>query len=788
MTLFAPNLPVSKKDLDDTASSFGEAFANLNDAKRVAQGGVLGGNPALTTQVLMATYNSGGYAQFASCGDGNVVEIYASGADFSAGTVAHRFFMSKGERRTQGGLSNGAIFVSTKGISGVSNCADTNSTQNDAGVMPFGAEAFADRQFFFFAFRDSSQTGSGNADVGQVFVAAGAVPSVVELKNGTGDTTVAGPVSLEAFGFTTLQTNADAEFQVVATQPVFCAVCAEFRADNSGNTAFEDMRLIPPLTTDLLTHVSNNRLSALYDNTIVYAYMQDGAIGRMTVSPGSPVSLYTGTINELGDVFDITSNATPATAGTFKLSLSSVDAAVLFSAAPNTTFNSFDGVVESSNTIIRCSITTPSSAPTATPGQVIWESGGTGSGVSLILDSSMQLGLFAGAAAGSPKLVSTTALAVDTDYDIIVELISGTSLNIHVQPASNFDWWSSGRTPEYTTSDSTTDYAGTDGGGYGVQNGTFGGYSGSTSGTISFQGALNSDLAIFANTATAAQLAMDEITIPYDNAGVQSLFDTALGSDNSKVYMIKGDSLADASAVMRVELFGDYSRNSIGVVLDTSGLTGNAHTYSLRQAGDTINNFGSGGSYAVNDLVRLISSGPISALSGADGSGNEATYAFPTAQAYQLTAIPLRNASSGNTAASSGMTFLSYAEDEVKIYNSDGSLFATEDMVRGISVSTAADQLHPAGVTITIDSDGTPARTFSGGWAESNSPFVMIHNASNSDEYGSLPVDEVRMGGEETVYLGITPEDIRAEIRKDADGILRARKIDASGVETWEVI
>jgi hypothetical protein len=38
------------------------------------------------------------------------------------------------------------------------------------------------------------------------------------------------------------------------------------------------------------------------------------------------------------------------------------------------------------------------------------------------------------------------------------------------------------------------------------------------------------------------------------------------------------------------------------------------------------------------------------------------------------------------------------------------------------------------------------------------------------------------------VLVGITPEDIRAEIRKDANGMLRKRVINGSGSETWVII
>ncbi|MEO1077482.1 MAG: hypothetical protein AAFX41_16185, partial [Bacteroidota bacterium] len=73
------------------------------EAQAIAAGSTLGlqqgllaaaGQPGLT--VLAVGYTTSGVVQGVSLGPGNVVEVYASGADFNSGTVLYREFMSFG--------------------------------------------------------------------------------------------------------------------------------------------------------------------------------------------------------------------------------------------------------------------------------------------------------------------------------------------------------------------------------------------------------------------------------------------------------------------------------------------------------------------------------------------------------------------------------------------------------------------------------------------------------------------------------------------------------------------
>jgi len=96
-------------------------------AGAIASGSTLGlqqgllaaaGQPALT--VLAVGYTTSGKVQGVSLGAGNVIEVYATGADYNTGTVLYREFMGRGEPICFTGLSNGAIITSTQGFYGFS--------------------------------------------------------------------------------------------------------------------------------------------------------------------------------------------------------------------------------------------------------------------------------------------------------------------------------------------------------------------------------------------------------------------------------------------------------------------------------------------------------------------------------------------------------------------------------------------------------------------------------------------------------------------------------------------
>jgi hypothetical protein len=580
--------------LDDPTTA-AKGFANLVSAQFLAEMG----QPARTTQILMATTT--GYAKWGSASNGNNVEVYASGADFLAGNLLQRYSMKLGEVLSLGGLSNGAVFVSTAGINGVgmnSATVPTSTSGGDSGVMPFGIEAFADKEFFFFAFRHSQGNFPG---IGIVYIASGAVSSTVSLLDGIGQP-IDGPVQLSPFSLAELKTAGNQEYRISSTEPVFASVGARI-ADNPGG-AYYDLRLVPPLTFDMLGHTRNCRISARYPNTVIKIYMRDGVLGRYTISPGSPVSIYQNNGNQLGDVFEIRSDIVPATGSTFTLTINAETTAAI-------NFNATNREV-------------------------------------------------------------ATALA-----------------NLPSYSATDFD-----------------------------------------------------------------------------------------------VYMASRDRLGTSEAIMRIECIGILAR-TIATPSLTSSLVGNPHTLSIIQLGNTNGNMGDDSDFAADGFMRVLANGPISGLTGADGEGLDATYNFPIKFIYQRVPIFLRNASNDNDVGSNGLSFVGPYEGTIRVYNSDGSIYNTVQMTRAVTVRSEYDQLSPAAVSFATQS--SVLGIFSGGYAESDVPFVCIHNPNNEFDFATLPADEVRMHGEETVLIGTTPENIRVEVRKDGKGILRRRAVADDGTDTWIV-
>ena len=119
--------------------------------------------------------------QGCSLGDGNVIEVYASGADFNNANVLYREFMSAGEPICFTGLSSGAIITSTQGFYGVSE----QVIGNGESPMPLLSLGLAFTGTFLYAFRNSQHyPGEGNS-TGQITVVNGPLPSTVTFtKNG----------------------------------------------------------------------------------------------------------------------------------------------------------------------------------------------------------------------------------------------------------------------------------------------------------------------------------------------------------------------------------------------------------------------------------------------------------------------------------------------------------------------------------------------------------------------------------------------------------------------------
>lgn len=250
------------------------------------------GQPGLT--VLAVGFTTSGKVQGVSLGAGNVVEVYANGADFNSGTVLYREFMSFGEPICFTGLSNGAIITSTQGFYGFSEQVDGG----DESPMPLLSYGLAFSSTFLFAFRNSQSFGGTN-NRGFIRVVNGPLDNVIQLTFGNG-TVVQGQenIPLTPWEFTTLETDGNVEYILSGTNPVMACVHADMGNPDgvTGANQMYDSRLIMPLTNDGITWPRSGFVSAPFDNTQVAWYTRDNAQGFLNsgvvpggVSPGTPV-------------------------------------------------------------------------------------------------------------------------------------------------------------------------------------------------------------------------------------------------------------------------------------------------------------------------------------------------------------------------------------------------------------------------------------------------------------------------------------------------------------------
>ncbi len=258
-----------------------------DSATEIALGAVLGleqsllaggGKTAIT--VLAVAYTNTGKVQGCSLGAGNVVQVYASGADFNDGTILYREFMNFGEPICFTGLSNGAIITSTQGFYGFSEQVNGNNES----PMPLLSYGLSFKSTFLYAFRSSENYPTGT-NQGWIHVVNGSIASSVTLTDGSGSV-IEGQqnIKLDPWQYQRFYTNANQEYVLSSTNNVMAAVNA-----GMGSLSFYDSRLIMPLTNDGITWPRSGFVSAPYDNTLVNYYVRDNAGGSFTVSPGSPV-------------------------------------------------------------------------------------------------------------------------------------------------------------------------------------------------------------------------------------------------------------------------------------------------------------------------------------------------------------------------------------------------------------------------------------------------------------------------------------------------------------------
>lgn len=273
------------------------ATASLEDVGNIAAGSTLGlqqellanaGQPGLTV-LAVGFVTASGKVQGTSLGAGNVVEVYASGTDFNAGTVLYREFMGLGEVICFTGLTPGAIITSSQGFYGF--CEQVDGA--DVGPMPLLSYGLSFTETFFFAFRNCNNYDPNGTSTSQgwVHVVNGPLASTLGMFRAGAAVQGQENIQLDPWEYVRLYTDANAEFSIVSSNPVMA--CHEADMDSNPSGRFFDSRLIMPLTNDGITWPRSGQVSAPFNNTVVEWFTRDNAEGSLNsgngVSPGSPV-------------------------------------------------------------------------------------------------------------------------------------------------------------------------------------------------------------------------------------------------------------------------------------------------------------------------------------------------------------------------------------------------------------------------------------------------------------------------------------------------------------------
>lgn len=184
--------------------------------------------------------------------------------------------------------------------------------------------------------------------------------------------------------------------------------------------------------------------------------------------------------------------------------------------------------------------------------------------------------------------------------------------------------------------------------------------------------------------------------------------------------------------------------------------------------------------YGVDGWFIVRADGPIAGFVGADSAGTNATTFPPISIAAQVVGLPFGlNDNNANT----NVALCSEFEGNVSLFDNTGTLLATRQIIRRGTLSspatTATEQLHPASARFSVNEPDVPTVIAQGAFLIADVPIYVVGNFTEGNN--SIAEDD------EVSCFGITPDDIRSEIRQDANGLLRRRTIDGSGVETWVV-
>ena len=200
--------------------------------------------------------------------------------------------------------------------------------------------------------------------------------------------------------------------------------------------------------------------------------------------------------------------------------------------------------------------------------------------------------------------------------------------------------------------------------------------------------------------------------------------------------------------------------------------------------------------YEPNGAVRLRATGFISAYSGADSSGLEASPLMPRSAMSQVVAQPLYLSDTGD-GGSNGVAITSPFEGTASVFEWDAStdslsLAYTVPLRRGITAVTRDDQNVPAAGVVaneTVEGAVELVGDLGAGVVVADVPVSVVSQGRNPSgitlrSQNGTTTTPIGQRDDETLQLGHTPEELRAEIRQGVDGLLYRRVVDA-GNDTW---
>ncbi len=196
--------------------------------------------------------------------------------------------------------------------------------------------------------------------------------------------------------------------------------------------------------------------------------------------------------------------------------------------------------------------------------------------------------------------------------------------------------------------------------------------------------------------------------------------------------------------------------------------------------------------YEPDGATRVLATGLISAYSGADSAGLEASPLMPTSAMSQVVAQPIFVVDNGD-GGNSGVAIASPYEGTAQIYawnltTSSLDLAYTVPLNRkNVVVTTRNDQNHPAAGMVaneSVDGAVTLTGTLSPGIIVSDVPITVVVQSADSSSLPSIrsqngtTATPIFNDDDETLSLGFTPPEQKAEIVEATDGLLYRRTVE----------